>query len=445
MRDQLDLGVLEKQAQAYKRGRQRSWRATIFMFALAYGLILLGQPLVDRLIHPNIRGDGLVLTAGLPLVIMVGTLIAVMLRLNSLQQPWAANSRKADAILREIWPELPTTPIPPWNQYEIAYLVVMTLLLFVIFSWQNIGIAIGFAILSAVISIYSHGLARRLTSFAQAAGHLIPTVVFYGVFSLAIAVSSWMDAPVVAPALVLAWGGYTAILPAYRIRTALRAGRHSEVEQRVNSMLRWYPDTANVIQSKGATLLFAGKLEESEAVCRQLYIDMPHGSLSLKATLLNPIGMALSYQGRFAEGLRFVECALLKSPNMMAFYLNLAEIYVQAGTEAHRALDILEAGERSTTATPVTRSLMQGVRGWALALLGQYAEAEASIERSFSSVPKNSIIFQAALHYMAAQVQLLKGEREKAAEHFRQAVALDTGLYGQRAAKALAELEAAAS
>ncbi len=379
--------------------------------------------------------------------------VAVIFFARAMLVSMNAQSRSSvalDSRLREVWSGLPPLPKSSWNAVEWVSLIA-TVMVIVAFGALLGGAMTSTGLLIALFTggmlVYTSGYRKRLRHWPNALLHSLP--VFLVVLPLMITMSSEAWATRIHPLLpgvlwivCIIWLIAIGFLPIFSVLRMMHQGRYAEAERWSDQLIRWQPDSAGSIQMKALAQLNAGKLDESEALHRQLYAEMLHGNRTIKAALLNGLGLSVAYKGQFEEGLRLVACAVQSQPNSMPLYLSLAEIYLEAGVEAERALEVLDSGQRSSAVLAATvRCLLPAIRAWAFAQLGRFDEADPLLKRARAKLPKSSLITQAYLLYIEGHIHRLKGEREKAAEQFRQAVALDTGLYGQRAAKALAELD----
>lgn len=237
--------------------------------------------------------------------------------------------------------------------------------------------------------------------------------------------------------------------PHFWIMAAVKRGEYEQAIRRVQRVEKSHWFRAEFLNMHGNILLWAGRFEEAEPLFKASIGEGRKEAMGADtATALGNLGCALVGQGKYAAAIEAFEGAIRIKPNLGFVYADLAEPYLQQGTEAQRALELTERAMKYYLASfearrlnPQTLSRIWANQAWAYALLNRHTEAAAALQQAFATVPHNFRMAMARVHQRAGQVMMLRGERSQAAEHFRQGQLIDpNGYHGRECTQALNQI-----
>jgi tetratricopeptide (TPR) repeat protein len=252
------------------------------------------------------------------------------------------------------------------------------------------------------------------------------------------------------------------ILPR-RATAALKRGDYAAAMKLLN-ILKYFVvnpiNAANLTHFEGAIHMAAGRLAEAEPLLLEsrdvalLEIkgwgkrkkQLAHAQKVTHYAALSNLGSLYMYQERYQEAIWAQDAAIEVQPERSLPYLGLAEVYLEQGGQAERALLLLDKALEKEQANPKESLLpiIHAGRAWALAQMGQHKAADAALAQAWQAGdPAHKPRF-AGLHITAGQTRLAQGQREQAIEHFQRAQELDPQSWNsQQAARELAKLDAA--
>lgn len=194
--------------------------------------------------------------------------------------------------------------------------------------------------------------------------------------------------------------------------------------------------------------LSTGNLEETEKRAKEIISYTQTTNPVYLSYGLKLLGLALLYQKRYDEALKFIEIAIRINPASAPILTSLSEVYFEQGIEPERILEITDLTQKYGTTDWLNRMLTydaklinSGVRAWALTKLGQVEEGEALIQNAMKRMPTTYQAGKTYLQYIKGRIEALKGNPAQAAEWYQRASQNDKGLYGQLAETALKEVQ----
>ncbi|MBI5033253.1 MAG: tetratricopeptide repeat protein [Chloroflexi bacterium] len=199
------------------------------------------------------------------------------------------------------------------------------------------------------------------------------------------------------------------------------------------------------LNTHGVILLTAGRYDEARAIFETSIGEQRKEILGGGSTALENIGCALAWQGKYDEAIKMFEGSIAIAPRQAMVYNDLAEVYLHQGIELPRGLELIDRAWQNHQASFEARWLgshqagqILSTRAWALALLGQYSEAQATLQRAFVQADKNFRPVLAGVYVRAGYVMRLCNDERAAREHLAHALELDrAGHYGHLAQRAL--------
>lgn len=213
---------------------------------------------------------------------------------------------------------------------------------------------------------------------------------------------------------------------------------YDEALRRVN-FLRRCANTITLRQIQIDILRRSGRLVEAEYLIQEgLSGQVARQQASLGA-LLETLALVKMYQGRYAESLYFMEKSIELRPTTKVGLSNLAEIYLWVGAYPARALYLMNEARKDSDLWLSSWLLPYNVgdryinRAWALARMGQYAEAQQLTQTALKKAGHKFKPGISSIHFRAAKIMELCHNETAAAEHYQQAYWLDpTGYYGKQ-------------
>lgn len=235
------------------------------------------------------------------------------------------------------------------------------------------------------------------------------------------------------------------LVPYFWIMAAVKQGNYdgaigrAQLVENLSTMRGFYLNTHGVI------LLMAGRYEQARTIFETSIGEQRKEILGGGSTALENIGCALAWQGKYDEAIKMFEGSIAIAPRQAMVYNDLAETYLHQGIELPRALELIDRAWQNHQASFEARWLsahqaeqILSTRAWALALLGRYSEAQATLQRAFALADKNFKPVLAGVYVRAGYVLRLGNDERAAREHFAQALEMDhAGHYGRLAQRAL--------
>jgi tetratricopeptide (TPR) repeat protein len=259
----------------------------------------------------------------------------------------------------------------------------------------------------------------------------------------------WLDqlapVPVLGPILRLAIAilGITLIIGWRSILgtgLAKSAWNKSDYDGALRNLRRLHFGAPNfkLLDLEGLTLALANRHAEAEEVFRRALKEGRWAAAAERSSVLACLGQMLDDQGRYEEAVRCLEASIRMSDPRGGHRMTLAESYLKQGIEPQKALDLIDAGMRIPK--PQIRAQLEpgrlASRAWALAQLGRKTEAEETIARVR---PVEFPAMRSFTHLQLGMALLALEQPQKAADHFRSAIAADPK--GSSAAKAVEQLK----
>lgn len=207
----------------------------------------------------------------------------------------------------------------------------------------------------------------------------------------------------------------------------------------------------SMLYQQASILLFAGHYDKAE----QLFMEALAGEITtLESPVISMANLAwiMTRQKRYEEAEAVLHTALevheLTTGEIETVYSNLAEVYLYQGIQPEEALRLAQmayqAKKKSTLGSQVDRQMwghILGNQAWALALMGQFKEAETTLQAAFKEGDPNFAPGYAGVYYRAGRVKLLEGSYKEAQIHFETAVEIAPhSAYAQLSRQALEEL-----
>jgi tetratricopeptide (TPR) repeat protein len=186
--------------------------------------------------------------------------------------------------------------------------------------------------------------------------------------------------------------------------------RYALAEDKLHECLATSPDNALAHALLADCLCERERLDEATAESRQairLDPELPHGYASL--------AHVLHERNHFEEAEKAIQEALRLEPENAHHYARLAAIHL--GRRDWPAT--VDAAERGLTMDPENVGC-KNLRAMALVKLGRNEEAGATIASALARAPENAFT-----HANQGWALLHEGKRQKALEHFREALRLD--------------------
>jgi hypothetical protein len=210
-----------------------------------------------------------------------------------------------------------------------------------------------------------------------------------------------------------------------RVRV-LRRGDYDGALKLVRRFRFYNPEGGHALLWRGHVLVLAGRFREAEETLRAAVARLR--SRTAQAHALEFLGDALMGQGRFDEAQRSYEAALHAVPGFRRPYRGMAEVALQRGGDAARALEYVE-----NILGPTGLSWNQWVnarhskddywslKAWALAELGRGAEAATAAGEAIRRTnPKSRPDLATTCRRLGMAMKAL-GRQAEAEEYFKRA------------------------
>ncbi len=280
-------------------------------------------------------------------------------------------------------------------------------------------------------------LLSLLSRGAEVARSVAGNPATFGVFVLVGGLALVMLVPMVA-----------ALLPSYWVFAAVRRADYDGALRRVAFLQRFQPRSASSLFMQGTVLDYAGRHAEADRILDESLAEgQRQATPEAQAVALENRGYSALKQGRLEEARRAFEGSIRVRPEGSGPYSGLAEIYLRQGTDAERALSLVEKALGNKRSSLIMRCVdgyrwaeFRANKAWALAAAGRAEEARQALGAAWKKAPKSFRAEMAMLHYRSAQVERLLGNHAKAVDHLRSARGADpNGAAGRLAAEALAQ------
>ena len=215
---------------------------------------------------------------------------------------------------------------------------------------------------------------------------------------------------------------------------------------RIERLMRFFPRNPFLKGYKATLQIADNQLDESAVALRELLARKRHRDLNAIPYWINNLGVALMYDGQYAEALPYLESAARIIPTLGHIYDALAIWYLEQGLDAERAVVFSELAlelndPKLETDCPVEKSICTR----ALALTGRDTRAEALIEQAVSGGKEQEASARAEIHQQIGHARLAQGNREAAIKHFERAIEIDpNGLFAKLSQRALDSIAAPA-
>lgn len=295
------------------------------------------------------------------------------------------------------------------------------------------------------------------TEMLSLAGYLVRYIGIFIALTIGLGVlESWINGTLAGPAeghvivvvtplsmiFPLVKYGYLALglvfVPLQWIFVPFNRCEYDEALRRIN-FLRRCANTITLRQIQIDILRRSGRLVEAEYLTQEgLSGQVARQQASLGA-LLETLALIKMYQGRYAESLYFMERSIELRPTTKVGLSNLAEIYLWVGAYPARALYLMNEARKDSDLWLSSWLLPYNVgdryinRAWALARMGQYAEAQQLTQTALKKAGHKFKPGISSIHFRAAKIMELCHNETAAAEHYQQAYWLDpTGYYGKQ-------------
>ncbi len=197
----------------------------------------------------------------------------------------------------------------------------------------------------------------------------------------------------------------------------------------------WYLNLVNGVapgfslSMRSRIMTDTGQLDEAKVlISKRLTLLNATESAETYASELSVLGCVRSRQGHYAEAEDIFNTVLEINPDNHTAEVYLAEIYLEQGHGATRALELLNGfitKQNQLLGNPNWWGSVYGNKAWALALLGELVASEAAIDEGFAHVNSKYKPGLASLHWRAGRALLLSGKADRAHAHFRTALLID--------------------
>jgi tetratricopeptide (TPR) repeat protein len=226
-------------------------------------------------------------------------------------------------------------------------------------------------------------------------------------------------------------------------RRNLRSGRYEAALNRNRLLLVAAPDSAALHLRRGEILFAAGRLEEAADSLKRALAQTHQRGQEVHA--LECLARTLIFQGQYDDAVRAVETALKVRPRRSSLHAAQAESLLWQPARPAEALTLITRARDYESKTrhkagPNCFAAMWAIEAWAFALLGRAGVAQNAFDRARQAIDVSERPEQAGVHLRLGMALRAAGDEKAALHEFEAAVAAEpSGLYGQRAARALAE------
>ncbi len=225
------------------------------------------------------------------------------------------------------------------------------------------------------------------------------------------------------------------------VMAAYRNGDYATALQKTEALRKGQQKTGEYCFLRGGMLRHLGQLEESEAILREA-IPL-HDDPRQKALVYNTLASVLMDQKRFPEAIAFYENAGRAWPDRGSSQCGIAEAWLRQGREFPEALECARrAAEIDQLATGMPKEALDkrlgedfAILAWAIAAnSGDVHEVESLLAKVFPLCGTKTKPVLAQIHYHAGKAYETLNMRQKARDHFHQAMQIDPqGIFGRLA------------
>jgi hypothetical protein len=388
------------------------------------------------------------------LILMLLSTILMLITLIRLRRIQLGSSIKAREYLQKWIPEL----VQPKSQRLTKLVYIFWFVLLIAFGvfialLPNFGAngIILFVLALMVTLIVGIGLWRKQVGnsvntrrIILYAAPIIGLFLWFGVFSLGLALLSGANSLLTTPWFILWCSVFLAIILFpyyYAYRNPLSHGDYATAIKRMEQLRHVQPDRIQYMYYHGVILLMAQRYAEGEALLREAIIQIRNNQPLLQACILQGLGEALIGQGKYEEAVGVLELSIYLWPKLTTTYNSLVELYLEHGDNPARALELIEFAQKKGVLNTLTRwiepfhaSITSILQAWALAKLNRSDEADQAAAKTFQQRDKWKFNpATAAIYYLSARAKQAQGDVAAAREHFKQSIEIDpNGIYGLR-------------